>query len=184
MKIITTASTIMVLALSSLIGTAQAITIDITSMDFGIANDGELIYAASGRVSTDSLGDTFSTDPFNFFGWFGTTVAVFDTIGSHTWAGTTAQGDYNHNFTLASDQYAFGTYFEWSSSQDIAHIMIFDCSDGVNCTGVAGHPLQAGPIIGQEMIFSGTIVTPVPAAAWLFGSGLIGLAGLARRKTI
>ncbi len=29
----------------------------------------------------------------------------------------------------------------------------------------------------------GTVnVVPVPAAVWLFGSGLIGLAGLARRK--
>ncbi|MCW9006033.1 MAG: VPLPA-CTERM sorting domain-containing protein [Gammaproteobacteria bacterium] len=29
-----------------------------------------------------------------------------------------------------------------------------------------------------------TTVVPVPAAVWLFGSGLIGLAGFARRKKV
>lgn len=32
------------------------------------------------------------------------------------------------------------------------------------------------------MTFTPTTVVPVPAAAWLFGSGLMGLAGLARRR--
>lgn len=32
-------------------------------------------------------------------------------------------------------------------------------------------------------IYYGTPEVPVPAAAWLFGSGLIGLAGVARRRT-
>ena len=33
-----------------------------------------------------------------------------------------------------------------------------------------------------EIVFANTAVIPVPAAVWLFGSGLIGLAGIARRK--
>ena len=38
---------------------------------------------------------------------------------------------------------------------------------------------------GANNIIAGTEVSavPVPAAAWLFGSGLIGLIGVARRKT-
>jgi hypothetical protein len=31
-------------------------------------------------------------------------------------------------------------------------------------------------------INDGTSVVPIPAAAWLFGSALLGLAGVARRK--
>ena len=184
MKIFKTTSAIITMFICMFSGTAQAITIDISSMDFGISNDGEEIYTAYGSLSTDSIGDTFSTDPFSFQSWFGTTMQVFDTVGTHTWAGTTIQGDYNHNFTLAADQYAFGSYFSWGASDDIALIVIFDCSDGVNCNGVGGQFLQAGPIIGQEMIFNGTLAAPIPipAAVWLFGSGLIGLFGFARRK--
>ena len=43
-----------------------------------------------------------------------------------------------------------------------------------------------GPFPNQTPIFSGTIApvsaVPVPAAVWLFGSGLVGLAGIARRR--
>lgn len=46
-----------------------------------------------------------------------------------------------------------------------------------------------GPFVGAQATFSGTAVVqappatvPVPAAAWLLGSGLLGLVGVARRK--
>jgi hypothetical protein len=48
---------------------------------------------------------------------------------------------------------------------------------GISFSGMSGSP-GAG--------FMGTIdaleVVPLPAGAWLFGSGLLGLAGLARRR--
>lgn len=79
------------------------------------------------------------------------------------------------------------------------------CTPGVNCIGnalsggapsiddgIAGSPMLDGPFPGFNVNFdigSGNSLTvtqvsavPVPAAVWLFGSGLIGLAGLARRK--
>jgi hypothetical protein len=45
-------------------------------------------------------------------------------------------------------------------------------------------PGDAYLLSASEMAFEGTAVSavPVPAAIWLFGSGLIGLAGIARRK--
>ncbi len=33
-----------------------------------------------------------------------------------------------------------------------------------------------------EVEFSGTTLVPVPAAAWLFGSGLLGLIGVAKKR--
>ncbi len=41
-----------------------------------------------------------------------------------------------------------------------------------------------GAVDGQEQLFliQETAVVPVPAAVWLFGSGLLGLVGVARRK--
>jgi hypothetical protein len=41
---------------------------------------------------------------------------------------------------------------------------------------------MSGITNGQEQLFVVPASVPVPAAAWLFGSGLIGLAGVARRR--
>jgi hypothetical protein len=38
-----------------------------------------------------------------------------------------------------------------------------------------------GEVPDPDSAFGGTVV-PVPAAVWLFGSGLLGLVGVARRK--
>lgn len=45
-----------------------------------------------------------------------------------------------------------------------------------------GFPYGEGDIDAIGAISSGAAVVPVPAAIWLFGSGMLGLAGLARRK--
>ena len=63
------------------------------------------------------------------------------------------------------------------------------CSDGSNYTlDGAYHVAGAGfTSVGYTVHLEGTITNapstiPVPAAAWLFGSGLMGLAGVARRR--
>jgi len=69
-------------------------------------------------------------------------------------------------------------------------------TDGVSITGddgVGGSAMDNGPFSGFNTNFDMTSVTmtgytpsavPVPAAIWLFGSGLIGLVGFARRKKV
>jgi len=81
----------------------------------------------------------------------------------------------------------------------------FSCGGGPGCNGSIA-PVSAGPVnhpggvntdIGINVVFSLTagdsatfdtrfevlpVPVPVPAAVWLFGSGLIGLAGVARRR--
>lgn len=52
--------------------------------------------------------------------------------------------------------------------------------DGSNFDGGAALP-YLGSTLGMDLRVELTAI-PVPAAVWLFGSGLIGLAGLARRK--
>jgi len=56
--------------------------------------------------------------------------------------------------------------------------------------GIGGSPMDNGPFVDFNANFDITSITvtsvvsavPVPAAVWLFGSGLIGLAGVARRR--
>lgn len=51
---------------------------------------------------------------------------------------------------------------------------------------IGGSPMIAGPFTGYNATFDMTSMTvvPVPAAAWLLGSGLLGLIGIARRKSV
>jgi hypothetical protein len=63
---------------------------------------------------------------------------------------------------------------------------------GGDKTGVGGSPMLSGPFPGYNANFdvdtihitsvTPDVVVPVPAAVWLFGSGLLGLVGIARRK--
>ena len=56
--------------------------------------------------------------------------------------------------------------------------------------GISGFPssgswsgLSSNPGVSHiQVLARGVAEVPIPAAAWLFGSGLIGLAGIARRK--
>ena len=70
---------------------------------------------------------------------------------------------------------------------DIGDSFTIATLDG-NGDGVPGYPMASGPFPGWNATFGGTVTVtsvsavPVPAAVWLFGSGLLGLVGVARRK--
>ena len=58
--------------------------------------------------------------------------------------------------------------------------------DGYNLLdGVRGNSMADGPFPGANIFFDFSVATvPIPAAVWLFGSGLLGLVGIARRKKV
>ena len=170
---------------------AQAAQITITEMDFG------KLYAATGTLNDAGTGVMKSVDPFFYQPWTATQKAWFDTHSSTvTWSGTTADGaigDFTYTFHLTGNQVAAGTFFDWSVNIGIPVLTIFDCPEtgGGACTGNS-LGMAVGPFPGQEPGFngvtgddfpvSGTSPIPVPAAVWLFGSGLVGLVGVARRR--
>jgi len=170
------------LTLSAISNSASAISIDNIELRHPSTTD---TWAMSGVFDSDNLGTTGGGE---FFAapWINTSVAFFDVgSGANTWAGTSDQGSYSYNFTLTGNQLAFGISVDWSVSADIPMLAIFDCgagNPGDTCSGSAV-PMQNGPFVGQPFYFDGTVsAVPVPAAVWLFGSGLIGLIGFAQRK--
>ncbi len=150
-----------------------------------------------------------NSGPTSFFGtpWTATQATWNETLGAGSWSGTTASGAFNYDYSLNAGEVAVGLLFNWGAAVDIAVLQIFDCSTGA-CLGVNNdaahttvnadtgvvestpHPLvpgtfmDNGPFAGQHATFEGVAVSavPVPAAVWLFGSGLLGLVGVARRK--
>jgi hypothetical protein len=96
---------------------------------------------------------------------------------------------------IAMTTYNTGTLCTPSTSTtDLGTCMGNPISGGMSFVddGIGGSPLIDGPFTGLNVNFdigSGHSLTvtnissvPVPAAAWLFGSGLLGLVGVARRK--
>jgi len=60
-----------------------------------------------------------------------------------------------------------------------------DYLGGLNISFSMNGSPSVGDAFTSNQLFSGNVVNspvPVPAAVWLFGSGLLGLAGIARRK--
>ena len=128
------------------------------------------------------------------------TAGTFEfTIGSffNGEANVTSQNILTLDFAVVGDGafdfsfYSLGAVGDWAYTPGIA---IVGEGDKTYCltTGVA-HPATCidsiGASAGRELLtLSSTNVTvastvvPVPAAVWLFGSGLIGLVGVSRRK--
>ena len=78
--------------------------------------------------------------------------------------------------------------FDWGATPNIPVVVVWDTTsvagrwialDGDN-NGIPGTAMTAGPFTGFSPFFD--VAVPIPAAAWLFGSGLLGLVGVARRR--
>ncbi len=119
----------------------------------------------------------------------GTFTATFDTT-------TSAIQFANVNVTTNPDSsFAFPDYdgtfdgTSFSGSQLVSLLGVYNTYSGtfdganLNIAGVFNDPYYDGYIYNYDIIATVSSV-PVPAAVWLFCSGLIGLTGIARRKII
>lgn len=133
-----------------------------------------------------------STTPFFGVQWTAHSGTVYDTAGTYTF--DTIQGGV-YTVELAAGYTLGHILFNWGAVSDIDVVNIWD-ADGnsidVDGDGISGLAMIDGAFMGFNANFSTTGATlevnpavsavPVPAAVWLFGSGLLGLVGVARRK--
>ena len=180
-------------------GTASAApvtSLELTGGDFSMSGaGGPLIPAAYANMSVDgsydgsapisySGPDFIATSIATFqFGYFGP-VAVYtqetDSAGNGPYPGVT--GDLTGN-TLTLDLRSWTAWWNGTDfNQGAAGVTATTDGTG-NFTASWTAPVIGGPFNGQTGSWTINFCTvPVPAAAWLFGSGLVGLLAVSRRR--
>lgn len=164
-------------------------------------------YTGPGGASNMTL-----SSPDAFFGqnWTAHSIQVF-APGTYTFDATTGGGvSETGTLSMSVDSNQLGAHmlFDWGSNANIDVVVVWDFNspftgdqtltgsqiwdvasmdddgDGVNGVGMPA----GGPFAGFNANFNlngvsvSTSPVPVPAAVWLFGSGLLGLVGVARRR--
>jgi len=100
--------------------------------------------------------------------------AIFGTVlnGGYAGAESTWGTSWNTNGST-NNSAAFGTDLDFYYWQDI----------GISTDTQVTKAVGSWSFDGTTLSYAAPSAVPVPAAVWLFGSGLIGLVGVARRKT-
>jgi len=113
--------------------------------------------------------------------------SVFGSGIGRSLAGTTTSGANKCDVAVTKNCLWDGAKLGPDGKPAGSKVWMMASSDG-NGDGVMGIPMAAGgPFAGFNANFNATLTPqpkpiPVPAAVWLFGSGLLGLVGIARRK--
>ena len=166
------------------------ILLTITLLGSGAANASTILQATDGDVNFVSFGSTIAAggtvymfdDDFNDQ-VLSTTDGLFVPIPSIvTIGGPDGSGDYTAtsatpeviSLTAAPD-FIVALYFAGSGT--------WLTDNGSTDLGANTQRLDFGERAGEQILVDVTVQPiPVPAAVWLFGSGLLGLVGIARRR--
>jgi hypothetical protein len=187
-------------------GSASNVTMSSTAPFFGhqwTAHDIQLFLPGSysfdvtlggGNPETGTLNVTVGADQLGLhmlFDWGGSLnidVFVVANQGSMFGSGVrySAQPKCAAGFTgtIVKNCLYDGPFYGSAGQPTKAQVWMLASADG-NGDGVMGIPMASGgPFAGFSDNFNATLnPVPIPAAIWLFGPGLMGLAGIAHRKT-
>lgn len=132
--------------------------------------------------NTPVIGGTYSV-------YLSTTTAVFNALSTNlpsnrgadwTLVGSFLAGtDTNPSITIAT------LPFSYNPANGNLLVEIFGLGQANICNGCGNSYMQvdnSGTVIGRAVEYDSTTVTPEPGTLVMFGSGLIGLASIARRK--
>ena len=179
------------MALGLGMGAAQAATM--TSATFTMLDPTGATVGVDTTVTGSIGGGTFSvasTTPFFGLVW---TAHGGTTFGPGTYTIDTIEGGVYTGIQVGAGQVGGHILFDWGATTNIDVVMVWDVTDNGNGTvsyystdvdgdGVRGLGMIDGAFPGFNANFDFVAAVPVPAAVWLFGSGLLGLVGVARRK--
>jgi hypothetical protein len=148
---------------------------DVVTVNFSLNNDANNV-----RVWTDSFLNGANFDPITAV-WNATTGAL---IGQNDDDGSIAPGQTIWDSGLVFDFLAAGDYFftvatfpNFANGGNIADGFAFDGDTPIALTGGTYWRVNLDGVDGADVS-----AVPVPAAVWLFGSGLMGLLGFNRKR--
>ena len=180
------------LSLALALGSSAASAATMTSGTFDMYDPTNSLFNVDTAVTGAIGAGTFSVASTNlFFGqlWTAHSGTTFGP-GTYTFDASNAQDGsiMITNVVVGAGQVGGHILFNWGGNNDIDVVNVWDVAGAtytatdVEGDGVAGYDMVDGPFVGYSAAFSFTAPVPVPAAVWLFGSGLLGLVGVARRK--
>ena len=180
------------ISLAMALGSSAASAAPMSTATFDMYDPTGILFNVDSSVTGDIGGGTWSVASTQLFFGQNWTAHSGTTFGPGTYTIDTIQGGVYTNVVVGAGQVGGHILFNWGGSFDIDVINVWDVTGGNTYTSVdvvSGNPDGAwpglqmidGPFQGFSANFSFTTV-PVPAAVWLFGSGLLGLVGVARRK--
>ena len=165
-------------------------------------------YSFTGTIEVvDSLGTSQGVEPVDFnpaqgdfafsyldIAGFGHDSEIYTSPGTYTFWSTpdpVFPTSVELSMTLDYNQIGMRSFIDWNNNTyDI--LTVWDMVDSgselslvatdMNGDGVRGYQMVSGPLAGLNVIMDATIVTPIPAAFWLFGSGILCMAGFLRRR--
>jgi len=179
-------------------GTATASGISFQAIGDGAGGAGSLVLGNLGFSWNGTVGIPTSIvlDGAGFFGALQGGLTTSDTVAGTGVLGASDGflfnfGKFSYTLPIGAVPMATTT---WNTT-DIGTVIIGTNPSGtlpLTDDGIGGSPMKAGPFPGFNANFdiasihvdaiTSAPAVPVPAAVWLFGSGLLGLVGVARRK--
>ena len=175
------------------IATAMALTLGMGVAHAAPASGTFNMYDPTGalmNVDTDVTGSigggTWSVASTNTFFGLNWTAHSGTTFGPGTYTIDTVEGGI-YNVTVGAGQVGGHILFNWGATANIDVVNVWDIVGGNyvsvdgDSDGTPGLDMIDGAFPGFSANFDLQPV-PVPAAVWLFGSGLLGLVGVARRR--
>ena len=169
---------------ASLIFLTPAANADIVApaLDIDDLGAGDFVARVGDQLTIDGTGFALITD-------FGPPTVAVDIADVDFVLTTTYSSDNGIDYIFTGGAVTAGSYINTtvstlSISESFGFASFFaDLADGGRIEGgfiLAG--ALSGDLTGSSLTAKAGPVVPVPAAVWLFGSGLLGLVGVARRK--